>query len=271
MPAPQSDYFGSDAQIALLRRGRAAYDLYGQDQTLFYYGRTVGLVAPGPQAMDRLAGLITLQGNSSLLNVAQADVAELTREALQRGLTTTRYMRWISAENALQAARALLRDHPLPPDLSVHYIDAKTPDETLAELASVALACGVLPPSGAVLRGICKPGLGIVALDRTGRGVACAGAASILHPDHPDGRRQCWWGMLATLPERRGERLALILGAMALLACHERYGYTEILTGVEPGNTLSEKLCARLGLYADGNSVMTIADPAQLPGGRMTK
>ncbi|WP_417727085.1 hypothetical protein [Roseovarius sp.] len=145
------------------------------------------------------------------------------------------------------------------------------PAGTMAQLAGVALSCGVLPPSGAVLRGIRKPGLGLVALDQSGKGVACAGAASYLHPDHPLGRRQCWWGMLATLPERRGERLALILGAMALIEMQDRYGFDEVFTGVTPGNAASEAVCARLDLRAETTSVLAFSDPRQLPGGRLTK
>lgn len=271
MTSTRQDYFGSAAQIALLRRGRALYDLLRDDPSLMYYGRNVGLAASGDRAMDRLAALVTVQGGSTITKVEDSAVKDLTADAGRRNLSTTRYARWRATGPVMLAARALLERYPLPADLTVVRIGPDTPNETLAQLAQVALSCGVLPPSGAVLRGILKPGLGLVALDRAGRGVACAGAASYLHPDHAEGRRQCWWGMLATLPERRGERLALSLGAMALIEMQERFGFTEVFTGIEPGNVSSETVCTKLGLTPEGNSALTIADAAQLPGGRLTK
>lgn len=271
MTTAQQDYFGNAAQISLLRRGRALFDLTDTDPQLTYYGRTVGLSSPNGQSMDRLAALIALQGSGSVAIVDDSDIEHWKAEAQRRDLSVTHYARWLGAHEATQTARALLDHHPLPPDLTIVRMGPDTPPEAMAQLAAVSLACGVLPPSGAVLRGIRKPGLAIVALDRNGKGVACAGAASFLHPGHPLGQQQCWWGMLATLPERRGQRLALILGAMALIEVQERYGFIEVFTGIEPGNAPSEAVCTRLGLHREGNSVLTIADPNLLPGGRLTK
>ena len=271
MTAVQQDYFGSDAQIALLRRGRALFDLTDSDPQMTYYGRTVGMADTDQHSMDRLASLIALQGSSSFATVGDDDIGHWRAEAQRRDLSVTHYARWLGAKAATQTARALLDRHPLPADLTVVRVDQDAPAGALAQLAHVSLACGVLPPSGAVLRGIRKPGLGLVALDQSGKGVACAGAASFLHPDHPLGQRQCWWGMLATLPERRGERLALILGAMAMIEVQDRYGFSEVFTGIEPGNGASEAVCTRLGLHPEGNGVLSVADPGQLPGGRMTK
>lgn len=265
------EFHGSDAQQALLRRGRAMFDVTRDDPGLSYYGRTVGLAEPGPDAATRLAGLVALQGNSNIARVPDAEFTDWRAAVEARGLAVTHYARWVGTEDAMAAAQAILDTHPLPGDLTVVRTGSDTLPETMAELARVALACGVLPPAGAVLRWVCKPGLGLVALDRAGRGVACAGAASFLHPDHPLGARQCWWGMLATLPERRGARLSLILGAMALLDAHDRAGFSEVFTGVEPGNAPSEAVCRRMGLHPERASVLGVADPAMVPGGRMTK
>ncbi|SHL62801.1 Acetyltransferase (GNAT) family protein [Roseovarius marisflavi] len=271
MTSTGQDYFGTEAQISVLRRGRALFDLTDTDLRMTYYGRSVGLADTDAQAMDRLAALIALQGNSALGAVEDGDIGHWQAEAQRRNLTITHYARWLGTQKATQTARTLLDLHPLPQDLTVIRVDRDAPAEAMAQLADVSLACGVLPPSGAVLRGVRKPGIGLVALDQTGKGVACAGAASYWHPDHPKGQRQCWWGMLATLPERRGQRLALILGAMAVIEMQERYGFTEVFTGVTPGNAASEAVCARLGLRAEGTNVLAFTDPHQLPGGRMTK
>jgi RimJ/RimL family protein N-acetyltransferase len=77
--------------------------------------------------------------------------------------------------------------------------------------------------------------------------------------------------MLATHPEWRGARLSLLLGAHALAAMMERYGFTRVFTGVEPGNAASEAVCTRVGLTPVGTSTLGVADPTVLTSGRMTK
>jgi hypothetical protein len=64
---------------------------------------------------------------------------------------------------------------------------------------------------------------------------------------------------------------ALILGAMALLAMRDRFGFRSFMTGVQPGNAPSEAVCRATGLSARGRQILTIADPSQLVGGKMTR
>ena len=77
--------------------------------------------------------------------------------------------------------------------------------------------------------------------------------------------------MLATHDTRRSESLSIILGAEVLIEMHERYGFTEFFTGVEAGNAPSEAVCTRMGLRNTSQSILSVADPSLLPGGRMTK
>jgi len=266
-PIPDS-FFGSEAQRDLLTRGRALFDLLRDDPRFTYYGRGVGLVSPEDGDFDLLLALTRLQAFSHYGIVSDARLSEHTEAAHEAGLSVTLYPRWEGGDAVLRAAREILQDHSCPGDITVVRITPETPDVTLAQLAEVALGSGVLPPAGAVLRGQTRPGLGLVALDGAGKPVACAGAAAYLHPSR-DGH--AWWGMLATDPARRGEKLALILGAMAIEAMHEGYGFRSFFTGVEAGNTASEGLCARIGLAPGGTSTLSVADPSMLPGGRMTK
>lgn len=271
MADAEDEVFGSVQQQAFLRRGRAMYDLLGHDARYTYYGRGVGLATPDDGSLDRLAALVALQGNSSYGTVPDDRLPALCDAVAARGLSITRYARWAGGAEALAAARGIVADSSLPDDLTLCPIGPDTPGDTLAQLASVALACGVVPPAGAVLRGVCRPGVALVALDRDGRGVACAGAAAFLHADRAGDDGSCWWGMLATLPERRGARLSLLLGAMAMIAMNDRYGATSFFTGVEPGNSPSEAVCTRIGLRPGGTSILVAADPSLIPGGRLTK
>lgn len=49
------------------------------------------------------------------------------------------------------------------------------------------------------------------------------------------------------------------------------HGFTRFLTDVAPGNAPSHAVCARIGLVPEGRTTLGAADPALLPGGRMTK
>lgn len=263
------EYFGTDAQQALLRRGAAMYAALRDDPRYGYYGRIVGLFSPDQGPAGLLRALCHLQGASHYSRTPDAELPALRARFEAQGLCTTTYARWHGGAAALAAARHILDTTPLPDDLTVLRLGPDTSREDAAKLGAVALDCGVLPPAGSVLRGMTIPGLGLVALDRAGRPVACAGAAAYTHRDFAD--PHCWWGMLATRPERRGERLALVLGAMAILDMRERYGFRSFYTGVQPGNAASEAVCTRMGLHHDGFSIINVVDPAQLPGGRLTR
>jgi hypothetical protein len=77
--------------------------------------------------------------------------------------------------------------------------------------------------------------------------------------------------MLATDPDRRGQKLALILGAMAMRIMHDRFGFGSFMTGVQAGNAASEAVCHAAGLAARGRVILTLVDPGALPGGKMTR
>jgi hypothetical protein len=181
-------FFGTDAQQALLRRGRALYDLLAEDRRLSYYGRTVGVLRPDPDLLDRL---IAIQGSSTCSDLTAAEADALSGRMAAQGRAVTRYACWEGEAGALHAADRILARHDLPDDIRVVTIDAETPEADLARLAEISLACGVLPIAGSVLRGTKRPGVGAVALDGAGRPVSCAAAAAFAHPDDPGLGRQC--------------------------------------------------------------------------------
>lgn len=176
----------------------------------------------------------------------------------------------MGATDSLAIARDIVATRALPDGLTLEWLAADTRAATRQSLARCALDCGVLPPVLTVLSGKTQPGVCAMACDAEGDVVACAAAAAFLHPDHPLGGVECWWGMLATRADHRGRSLALILGAQAMCRMHDNFGFTRFFTGVEPGNRPSEAVCARMGLARDGMSILALTDPGLLHGGRMT-
>lgn len=265
------DLFGNDQQQALLRRGRSMARLLCGDPRFTYYGRTVGLASPEDGDVDTLAELTRVQGNSNFASVPEAQAEDIEQALSARGLVPVHYARWQGGRAVLDAARAAVAAHAVPGDLEIHMLDKSTDTARMAAFAKMSLACGVLPPVGEVLRGLGTPALCLIVTDPSGRVVSCAASAAFAHADHPRLGRQAWWGMLATDPARRGQRLALILGAMVIEKMHDRFGFADFFTGVEPGNTGSEAVCARMGMQRTAFATIGCADPVTLGASRMTK
>ena len=267
----KDEFFGNDDQRAVLRRGRGLADLLGQDKRYSYYGRTVGLPDQEDGSIDHLAALAIVQGSTNYGAVPLGQVEAVKAAMVARGLVPMQYDKWEGSRSAIAAARQVVATHSLPEDLTMLRLDASTPDGHLASLAEMALGCGVLPPCGEVLRGILRSAVCLVAIDRTSKVVSCAASSAFAHEDHPKHGRQAWWGMLATDPVRRGQRLSVVLGAHALLEMETRFGFGDFMTGVEPGNAPSEAVCARMGLSKGQYAIIGCADPRALASGRMTK
>ncbi len=267
----KDEFFGNDDQRALLRRGRGMAALLGQDRRYSYYGRTVGLPGPEDGDIDHLAALATIQGYATYFAIPLSQVEAIKTSMLARGLVPMAYDKWQGSVSAIAAARQVVATCSLPEDVTMQRLDASSADGQLASLAEMALGCGVLPPCGEVLRGLLQPAVCLVAVDRAAKVVSCAASSANALVDHPRHGGQAWWGMLATDPARRGQRLSLVLGAHALLEMKTRFGFGDFMTGVEPGNAPSEAICARMGLSKGHSAIIGCADPRALASGRMTK
>ncbi len=267
----RAEFFGSPDQQAVLKRGHALYQLMKDRPEVSYYGRGVGVLRPDAAGLGTLDHLLAVQGVSNIGLVPNDGREALASDLEAKGYAITTYAYWEGAETAIVTARDILADYALPEDVTVTLIDTDTNPQDLADLAKVALGAGVLPIAGPVLRGRTRPGLGVVATDASGKPVSCAASAAFAHPDDPDVGSTAWWGMLATDESRKGQRLALILGAIALTAMHERHGFSRFFTGVVPGNAPSEAVCRKTGLSHGDYSILTIVDPTALAGGKLTK
>lgn len=271
MTTDRSEYFGTDAQRALLARGRALFDIVRGDVRYSYYGRTVGLMSPADGGLPALRNLLTLQGSAHFAAVSTNEVSALADEARASGFSVTRYVHWSGSESAKETARRIISTTPLPDGIELERLSDRTPDAVTNDFARLAIDCGVLPPVRSVLEGRERSGLCWIARNKAGQVVSCAAGAAFADPAHPVYGDRAWWGMLATRPDCRGARLSLILGAHALIGVLEKTGLKSVFTGVEAGNRSSEAVCARMGLKAQSVETLSLADPRLLPGGRMTK
>lgn len=264
------EFFGSPDRIALARRSASLWSLLRDDPRYAYYGRLVALSDPGQDAADILFAMAKLQGAAVSYFYPASTAASLFAQLEERGLGTDRHEHFWGGEAALAASLKAQKDFALPPDLSVFAIDAGTPRELVGEVAELCQSCDVMPVPGSIMRGQTRNGICLVAADHDGRPVATASSYMIHHPSSPRAK-DAFWGMLATREDRRGERIALILGAQAIVHMWERHGARGFMTGVRADNASSRALCNKLGVDATEWIYASCMDKAMFGESTVTK
>ncbi len=260
------EYFGTPAQIAMMRRTSALWSLLKDHPDYGFYGRSVMLSDYGAGGFEAFEPLIRLSGAGVAYGV-RTDAADEEKATLAgAGFHTDSYGYCHTVEPSIELAREVVGRHALPDDLTVIEIDMESPAADVSDLAEVALAGGVLPSPGHVLRGRTVDGVVLLAREvGTGRPVACAAAFDSFKRGTQRGDH-AWWGMLSAVPDRRGQRIALILGAMAMLRMFEKTGLSKFFTSIRHGNASSTALCAKLGVAHTGWETIVGMDPEQFSG-----
>jgi len=188
---------------------------------------------------------------------------------VQHKLRIDSFGNYFGGAAALAFAREVIAERPLPDDLTLRVITAQSDPADLEDFAKVALSQGVLPPDGAVMRGIDRPGFAMLAYDADGAPVATAGAAMSRHPDDSYGD-MAQWGQLATIDARKGQGIARAMAAHSIIHCFDVLGAKRISTGIRVGNAASEKLCTSMGLELSPYRVVLALDPESFASKRVT-
>ena len=268
--AGSDEYFGTQNSVALMQRSAALWLLVRQDPRLAYYGRVVGLSDPRDDTADLLCALARLQGAAVAYFVPKTSADNLFSELRNRGFATDRHEHYWGGEAAYAESRAVLAEYSLPADITVSAINAGTPGAFVAEVADLCQSCGVMPVPGAIMRGLARRGINLAATDADGRPVASASSFVMHHRAGPR-PRDVFWGMLATREDRRGEKIALILGAMAIVHMWDNEGARGFMTGVRHDNPSSRALCNRLGVSDSDWIYAQCLDPGLLGSSTITR
>jgi len=270
MLGDQPDYFGISDQQRLQKRAASLCSPLRNAPEYACHGRAVGLADYSEHNLEQQVSLARLQG------VAPVDGMPIEhfpqrRAALERaGLQTDVYDHWEGSVATFTAADGILAVQTLPDDLAVCETGSATSGADLNALDVLTQSCGVLLPMGVFLRGFERPSVFLYAKDLDGRVVGVAGAVAQFHGAHVKSK-MVWWGMLSTHPDRRGEGIALVLGAMVLRLVRQKLGFSRCFTGIRAGNQPSEALCSKLALSRTDTVDLLAIDPDCFRGGQMTK
>jgi len=266
----ESEVFGSDAQKRMLRKGHEIWDLLSLDPRYCCHGRGVQVARECENAIGLVTSLTRLLGVSACEDVARENTDDFAADLESRGLSTEVFRSFEGGQEAIEISRDWLSANPLASDLSVHIIGPESPSELVAAYAEVALAQGVLPADGAVMRGLYRPAFGMVAMESSsGKPIATASAA-LNHPESSSEKDSAQWGQLATIPERRGQKIAKTLGAHSLVYGWDQMGMRYFKTGVKADNISSTRLCNGLGIEYRGSDIVVAIDVSSFESDSMT-
>ncbi len=264
------EVFGTPSRISATRRAAELWVLLGASGQFRYYGRALGMNGPNGTTAQTMAALARIQGVGICYYCPKEHDVSLFPELDGMGLKTDRHEQYRGDETAYASAKHLLEARTLPSDLRLVRIDEKTPRALIDAVVEMCSNEGVTPVPGAIMRGIAVPGIVLTALDERGNPVASASSHQMLAPEHKRGT-DVFWGALTTRPDRRGEGIALYLGAMALVHMWETHGARGFITGVRSDNAASRKLCQKLDVADTEWMMAQCIDPDVLGTSQHTK
>lgn len=241
------EFFGSVEKVALMKRSASLWSLLRESPRYAYYGRTVALSDPASDTLETLASLAFLQGASVCYYYPKVEAEELFSDLERSGFSTDRHEHYWGGETAYRASKDVLSKYRIRSDLSISILNTETPKALIENTAKLCESCEVMPIPGAIMRGKVQRGINLVAVDENGRPVASACSFFIHHPDSLRAT-DVFWGALATREDRRGEKIALILGATAIVHIWENEDARGFITGVRADNLPSQVLCNKLGV-----------------------
>ncbi len=265
------EYFGSEAQNLLMRRGRDLYQLVRADARLAFHGRSIILLGDrGGETAPLMARIARLCGASAIHFYPSEKTGALKAELTGLGQNAAHWEFCTGGLEAYETCKAILADVPLPGDLRLVRLSADSPAALVRATAELSMDCGVMPLPGRQMRGLANPGLCLVAVDASGAPVATGSSYRYTHPDS-DYRDHAFWGVLATRPDRRGQKLAMILGAHAIVRMWEEFGMRGFTTGIKADNPASLAVCARQGVRPSGQTFIACTNPEHFGDAPITR
>jgi hypothetical protein len=264
------EFYGNQENAAAMKRGAALWSFLKADSRFAYYGRFVALSQPVENKTEVLLSLARLQGVGLCYFFPKSEMAAIYSEFESSGLAVDRHEHFLGAETAYTSAKAVLSAYNLPTDLAVRQLDETTPANFIAEVVDLMESCEVMPVPASILRGKQRNGICLVAIDGNGGPVGVA-SSFFMHPAEGPHAKTVFWGMLSTRPDRRGQKIALVLGAQAIVQMWEEKGARAFMTGVRHDNVSSTALCNRLGVTDSDYAFAVCIDVQTLGRKKSTK
>ncbi|MEH6547039.1 MAG: hypothetical protein V7701_11445, partial [Sneathiella sp.] len=241
------------------------------DPQFSYNGRVVSIVGDiGQNTSEKLVSLARLQGAATCHFFPKERAGAVQKSVEAHDLSTNIWEFCKGGKSAYEAAQNVLKIHELPADITIAQLTVDTDAVRIEEFAAMTADAGVLAMSGRVMRGLDLPGITLAAIDQSGETVGSAWGYKCYHPKSPVSE-YAFWGGLSCREDRRGEKIALVLGALSIVQLWEKLTVRGFCTGIVEGNTASFSLCEKLGILPSDQIGLGVTDPALFKGTTLTK
>ncbi len=244
--------------------------LLKKDRRFAFQGRIVLLSDPGEDMVEIMVALAKLQGGSVCNYFPKINAQQAISDLEGQGLSVVEHDHLRGTKACLDASLKTLETFALPEDISITVIDETTSPQFVSEVVEMSEKCGVMSVPGWVMRGTGPKGVFFVAQNSAGEPVACAGSF-MCHPKNSSHAQDAFWGMLATRSDRRGQGLACLLGAKAIIHMWEVHNARGFITGVSADNLSSKALCKKMGLSNSDWQYLSCIDHTIFGGDAITK
>jgi len=264
----ENEIFGTEEQKQVTLSALKFWANHPSDPDITFNGRVA--VTVGNVECDLLIKLARAQGASTAHFLHRRRQQEMAKAVEAAGYVPAMWELCVGEHSAIECARQMISDFALPDDLKIIQIDKSTDTKVLADLAQLATDCGVMPMTGRVMRGLDMDGVTLGAVDQSGSVVATAWGYKC-YEGHPEFKDFAFWGGLACREDRRGKKVAQLLGAHSIERLWDMHEVRGFATGVAPGNDASFSVCANLGVLPSKWVAVGAADPSKFAGGKLTK
>lgn len=229
-----------------------------------FHGRAIGLAEGSLANLDLLMPIVTSTGVGICDFVPAREAEEMQSRLSEMGFITDRMEMWVSNQSTIETSRGVIATVSLSGTDETAFVNDETSTSELELLDNFTREHGTSLPMESFLRGREKPAVCVYARESDGRVFATSASVGQYHDDHARSD-MAYWGMLAKREDKRGQGAALLMGAHAIVAMHDRNGLKRFLTPIKDGNTASERLCSKLGFSRQEFAGLLAIDPSILP------
>jgi hypothetical protein len=234
MAQQRNEYFGGPLFGYVQAKSDLLWPLLKDDPRYCFHGRAVGLDGGQAVELTLIVSLAKLVGVAlcDFVPTSEADKLQLSLEEL--GFSTDRMEMWTSGQATIKTAREIIASKSLLASDDIAFVTVDTSSSDLKALDEFTQKHGTSLPMESFIRGTQKPAVCVYARESDGQIFVTAASVGHFHDSHARSD-MAYWGMLATREDRRGQGAALLMGAHAVVAMHERHGFKRFFTPIKKG------------------------------------
>lgn len=254
-----SDFFGTDAQIAVQKMLWADHAKISRSPYLSNGGRILNVLDPDAIGWDQVRSLVEKYQVVGLTMVPLQQTIEKLRKLFGTNVDLPYWQAFLGdAEPVVRTCSALVDQYHLPDGWRLESSESPN-DDVIDALRDLNVACGVAPTPSYYLSGDAVPSLTTCVWDENGSLAACAHATMRYHPQSRLAGA-VFAGAVSVGPEFRRKGLGVLTNAVLLRDSHSAFGWSRVLEQAKQDNAASCGMIRKCGLVRDADYVTIVVN-----------